>query len=147
MQVPRVGVVVVSSSGRSSRLVSTPPIVKQHTGVEFFMRPCPCLSYPSWCGSFIYCCWEAVQLVFTSFSKRIVSYVAVELVCPMGDELRIFLPNHLRPLLPCYLKRCWIWPTQLYGLCKVQMKQWYKVDISTWGNGRHMSFEIGTSKV
>ena len=66
----------------------------------------------------------------------------------MRDELRIFLPNHLRPLLPCYLKRCWIWPTQLYGLCKVQMKRWHKVDISTpWGNGRHMSFEIGTSKV
>ena len=66
----------------------------------------------------------------------------------MGDELRIFLPNHLRPLPPCYLKRCWIWPTQLYGLCKVQMKRWHKVDISTpWGNGRHMSFEIGTSKV
>lgn len=70
------------SSGRNSRLVGTPSIVEHHTWVGFFMRPCPCLSYPSWWSSFIPCCWGAVQLVFTSFSKRIFSYVAVELVCP-----------------------------------------------------------------
>lgn len=40
-----------------------------------------CLFYLSQCGLFIHCCGEAVELVFTSFSERIVLYVAVDLVC------------------------------------------------------------------
>lgn len=43
------------------------------------------ISCPSWCGTFIFCCGEAVKLIFRSFSEGIVPYVTADLLCPWED--------------------------------------------------------------
>ena len=50
-------------------------------GVVFWVRLCLCVSYLLWCGPFTTCCERAVQLLFRSFSERIVPYVVADLMC------------------------------------------------------------------
>lgn len=57
------------------------PVVDHCTKSGVFGETRSLLSYPSRCGPFLYCCEGAIQLVFRSFSERIVLYVAVDLLC------------------------------------------------------------------
>lgn len=79
-------------------------------GMEFLLCLHLCIFYQSQCGPLIMCCGGAVQLIFSSFLKNIVPYIAVELVCPwvkvsswsswVSTLEHLSLP-HQPPPLPC----------------------------------------------
>lgn len=76
------GTEMLLSSRIHSIVVRFFPLVGHCVWDRVLARSHLCLFYPPQCGLFVLCCGVAVQLVFRSFSKRIVLCVAVDLVYP-----------------------------------------------------------------
>ena len=76
--------------------------------VVFLLRPCFCLSYPSWCGPFIFWC-GTISSSFQIFSRRNWSLHSYRFGMSLkGDDFRIFLCYCLKRSYNYHFNWCFI---------------------------------------